>query len=248
MLSLRAAVSLMATASFLRCLNYLYPIPIAAQSITNLTWRVYAMPNDDMGGVGGGSMERVIALGAVATVLLYAALLPGALYGAFPRLPGKRAFLAARRALGVSSAVLGGLHGWHGCVDWVGGFENLRYWGADYTTSLALGALAWGITLALAATSLDFAVRALGSRWPLLHRGVYAAAVLVVAHAMMTTIHIVNLLPLLVAGFVAIEVLLLLEVLRARRAGWNWTPLLAALGAATLPLYWSFFLIGHHRH
>lgn len=212
------------------------------------TRQIYAWPNDDMGGAGGGSLQRVIWLGALATVLLYLALLPGPLYAVFPSLPGRRLFTSARRALGVSAAVLAGLHGYHGFVDWGGGIEGLRYWGVDYNVSLLLGGLAWMLLLPLVATSFDAALRAMGERWQRLHRAVYAAAVLVVAHAMMVTIHILDLQSVLWAGFVAIEFLLVLEALRLRRGGSPARFLVAGLTVASAALYWSFFLIGHHRH
>jgi DMSO/TMAO reductase YedYZ heme-binding membrane subunit len=212
------------------------------------TLRIYSLPNDDMAGAGGGSLPRILWLGALGTLLLYLALVAGPLLDLFPRLPGRSVLVASRRAFGVSAAVTSGLHGYHGIFDWIGSFDALKYWGTDYCVSLALGGGAWIILVVLAATSFDLAARAMGPRWKRLHRGVYFAAVLVVAHAMMVTIHIINLLPVLVAGFVAVELLLVLEILRLRKAGWRPLPLLAAWALSSPPLYWSFFLIGHHRH
>lgn len=216
--------------------------------VARTVWWIYSLPNDDMDGAGGGSLPRIIWLGGLCTLLLYLALIPGPLYSVFPRLPGRAVFVAARRALGVSAAVTAGLHGYHSIVDWIGGLDGLKYWGTDYCVSLLLGAIAWIILVALAATSFDLAASRMGARWKQLHRGVYVAALLVVAHAMMVTIHIVDPEPLLWTCFRAVELLFVLELLRLAKMGWGFVPLVAGWGVFSAVLYWSFFLIGHHRH
>jgi DMSO/TMAO reductase YedYZ heme-binding membrane subunit len=148
----------------------------------------------------------------------------------------------------VSAAVVSVLHGYHSIVDWVGGFDMLRYWGWDYVVSLLLGVIASVILLVLAATSFDAIVRRMGPAWYRLHRSIYLAGLLVVAHAMMTTIHILDLAPLLWTGFLALVFLLLLEMIRLGKAGWRRAPLAATFATLTAAFYWSFFLIGHHRH
>jgi sulfoxide reductase heme-binding subunit YedZ len=202
----------------------------------------------------GAALVRTLWLGLLATGLLYLALLPGPLYAVFPRAPGRTVFLHARRALGVSSAVLAVLHGHDGLFGWVGGFEGLEVWSWDYQLSLGLGALSTGILLVLAATSTDAAVRALGARWQRLHRWVYAAGVLAYVHAATITIHVVDLGPWLVGSFGVLVVLLLLEALRAHRRavalerpGRAWV-LWPAFALACGLAYWSHFLISHHRH
>jgi DMSO/TMAO reductase YedYZ heme-binding membrane subunit len=198
-------------------------------------------------------LEQTLWYGLLATVFLYLALLPGPLYAVFPNAPGKEPFIHARRAFGMGAALLATLHAWHGFYGWVGGFEGLESWSWDYNLSLLLGTVALGIVVLLAFTSVDRVVSAMGPAWKRLHRWVYAAAVLVYAHAAIITIHVLDLQPWLVGSFVALVVLLLLEALRIRRAvslrgaarEWVIWPLFAlTCGVA----YWSHFLISHHRH
>jgi sulfoxide reductase heme-binding subunit YedZ len=186
----------------------------------------------------------------LASAFLYLALLISAVFSAFPRMPGKRGCIAARRALGIDAAIFAGLHGWVGFTRWVGDLEGLAWWSWDYNLSLLLGTLAFVILMLLAGTSFDRAVAWLGPRWKPLHRLVYAAGVLTVAHVAIITIHIVNLRPWLIAWFVALAALLALEFVRLRhhvsRTQRRWVTSSFVLGVALL--YWSTFLISHHRH
>jgi sulfoxide reductase heme-binding subunit YedZ len=210
-----------------------------------LAW-VYAQPPPQL----GSPLERTLWLGLFATVFLYLALLQGPLFAALPLLPGRAALTHARRALGINAAAFAGAHGYHGFFGWVGGFEGMQWWSWDYNLSLALGAVAWLVLLALAATSFDAVVEWLGAKWKRLHRLVYFAGALVVVHAVTVTIHVVNLFPLLVAWFAALTLLLGLELVRFRRIA---TPRQRALAiplflVAVGALYGSTFLISHHRH
>jgi hypothetical protein len=105
-----------------------------------------------------------------------------------------------------------------------------------------------------ALTSFDAAQSWLGRRWKRFQRLVYVAGVLALAHAVTVTIHVANLRPWLAGTYAALIVLLLAESLKidrsrrgARSGAW---PIATTVG---LPLgvgalYWSFFLISHHRH
>jgi DMSO/TMAO reductase YedYZ heme-binding membrane subunit len=190
----------------------------------------------------------------LASASLYLALLPGPLYEALPRLPGRDAFVAARRAFGVSALALSIPHAYHGFYGFLGGFEALRYWGTDYSISLLLGLIAIVLLVPAALTSFDAAAKRLGRGWKRLQRLVYLAGVLALAHSVTVTIHVANLWPWLAGTYVALVVLLLVESLEIDRARRNvrsgsWpvaTSVGLPLGAGVL--YWSFFLISHHRH
>ena len=88
-------------------------------------------------------------------------------------------FSRHRRALGVASFAYAALHT---------GVYLERKWGADLIlkegleADLATGWVALAIFLVLAVTSNDAAVRAMGRSWKKLHRWVYAATALILAH------------------------------------------------------------------
>lgn len=104
--------------------------------------------------------------------------------GRIARKSGWLAFLRFhRRAIGVASFAYAALH----TVVYVE-----RKWGADLIVTeglqpdIATGWLALAIFLALAITSNNRSVKRLGRSWKTLHRSVYAAAVLVFAHWILT--------------------------------------------------------------
>jgi DMSO/TMAO reductase YedYZ heme-binding membrane subunit len=178
---------------------------------------------------------------------------PGPLYVVAPSLSGKALWTRARRALGICSAVFAGLHAHYGFNGFVGGFEGLEFWSWDYNLSLLLGMIALVILAVLALTSFDRVVAAMGRGWKRLHRLVYLAGLLTLVHVVSVTIHVVNLKPWLIGDFVALVLLLLLEVLRLRHSPRR-SSLPSRLAVLTVFLvccgvsFWSFFLISHHRH
>jgi sulfoxide reductase heme-binding subunit YedZ len=208
------------------------------------------LPTGAGGPAGGNGLDRTLWFGLWATVSLYLALLPGPLAAVFPALPGRGAALHARRALGIDAAVFSGLHAWFGFFGWVGGVEGFGLWSWDYQLSLLLGGVALALLAALALTSSDRAVALLGRGWKRLHRLVYLAGLLVVAHASIITIHVLNLGTGLVVWFGALALLLLLEFLRLRARATPRQGVAAAgvLVALLCVLYWSTFLVSHHRH
>jgi DMSO/TMAO reductase YedYZ heme-binding membrane subunit len=217
------------------------------------TW-VYRIPDPTADPQLSISLVETQLFALLASASLYLALLPGPLYEALPRLPGRNPFIAARRAFGVSALALSIPHAYHGFYGFLGGFEALRYWGPDYAISLLLGLGAIALLVPPALTSFDAAATWLERRWKRLQRLVYLVGVLALAHAVTVTIHVANLWPWLAGAYVALVVLLLVESLkidRARRdAGSGSWPIVTSVG---LPLgagalYWSFFLISHHRH
>ena len=199
----------------------------------------------------GMGLVGTLWFGLLASVFLYLALLPGPLYTVLPNAPGRSLFLHARRAFGVASTLFAALHAYKGFYGWVGGFAGLKFWSLDYNLSLLLGAIALGILVLLAATSVDRLVVAMGPAWKRLHRQVHVAGLLIYVHAALITIHVLDLKPWLVGSFVALMVLLLLEALRLRRTLTGRVRTLAVwpLFALTCGLvFWSHFLISHHRH
>ena len=228
----------------MRTLRTVRPAIYAATAV--FAWYCLRLPPGDEA-EGGRYLAATILEGAGASLLLWLALMSGASTGLFPHAAATPFLLRSRRAFGVSSAGLSALHGWHGLYGRVGGFGMLKYWGADYAISLLEGALALLILALLAATSFDAAARAMGRSWKSLHRWVYLALVLVLAHAASVTIHVLDLFPVLLAWFAAMSLLLALEFLRVARRGRAGLAM-AGFAAASSLLFWSTFLIGHHRH
>lgn len=124
--------------------------------------------------------------GLTALGVLVAASMIGPLVAILPPLPLCAYLVAARRAIGVSAFVLVVPHVVCYLVPVL-----LRSWrevlapGAIWVTGLVLGFLAALDLAALAWTSRDTAVKALGgARWKRLHRTVYVALPVVVLHAL----------------------------------------------------------------
>lgn len=111
--------------------------------------------------------------------MLLAALAITPLRKAFGGSQWVRTLIPYRRALGVASFAYAALHT---------GVYLERKWGADLIIKegleldLATGWLALAIFVALAITSNDQSMRAMGRSWKKLHRWVYAATALLLAH------------------------------------------------------------------
>ena len=187
-------------------------------SVVGLAIWVYRIPDPAADPQLSISLVETQLFALLASASLYLALIPGPLYEALPRLPGRKPFMAARRAFGVSALALSIPHAYHGFYGFLGGFEALRYWGTDYAISLLLGLIATLLLVPPALTSFDAAATWLGRRWRRLQRLVYLAGAVAVAHAVTVTIHVVNLWPWLAGAYVALVVLLLVESLKIDRA------------------------------
>ena len=112
--------------------------------------------------------------------------------------------IRSRRALGVMAFVYAALH----TVFYVVDMETLANMLAELgALGIWTGWLALVIFIPLAATSNDFALRRLGSRWRWLHRLVYCAAVATLVH----WIYVHN---NVVAAWVHFLPLIMLEVIR----------------------------------
>ncbi len=144
------------------------------------------------------------------------------------RITGWGRLAQLRRLLGLASFFYALLH----IVAWFG----LRFWdwgviGTELLTRLSLwiATLSTLVLFALAVTSFDAAMRAMGARWKRLHGLVYAAAILAVLHFLLSPGSLQG-LPFLMAG--ALFWLLGWRILDRRRLGTRPLPL-AGLGLAS---------------
>ncbi|HEX3568454.1 MAG TPA: ferric reductase-like transmembrane domain-containing protein [Candidatus Saccharimonadales bacterium] len=178
--------------------------------------------------VPAGSLQTIRIeqiYGFVSLLLLYIAILASPLLKVFPRLPGKEAYLHARRAIGVSAFYYAFLHVYISFFSQLNGFAGVHYLNHHYGLSLLLGLFALGVLFIMAATSLDWVVDKMGYKhWKLLHRLVYLASVAVLVHVMLIGphySHAVSALGLLTyaAGIflLALEALRIRQTIRARQ-------------------------------
>lgn len=156
--------------------------------------------------------------GFIALALMYAAILASPLTAVFPNLPGRVAYIHARRAIGVSAFYYALLHATVTLFAQLGGFGGLGYLNNTYELSLLGGVFALGILFIMAATSLDIIVAKMGYRhWKLLHRLVYIASVLLVLHMVLIGTHFINSVTIYaVVTYLAVAFLIVLEILRIR--------------------------------
>jgi len=128
--------------------------------------------------------------GFVALLLLYVAILASPLTKVFPKLPGKDAYLHARRAIGVSAFYYALLHSYITFFEQLGGFGGVKYLNHTYSISLLGGGFALGVLCIMAGTSFDWVVDHMGYKhWKLLHRLVYLASLAVLLHIILIGPH-----------------------------------------------------------
>ena len=150
-----------------------------------------------------------------ALFLLYATLLIGPLYSAWPNLPLKELFFKARPALGVSAFVFSLFHAWNSFFYLLGGFAGLSFLPNVYIVGVVLGAIALVILAAMAVASAPFVSAKMGRWWKPLNRLVYFAGLVIIFHALLLGTHFINLsrtIPQIF--FFALLFLLVLESLR----------------------------------
>ena len=151
--------------------------------------------------------------GLLAVVYWYCALLISPLGYAIGKQRTKRLEFA-RRAIGVSAAYFAVLHGAVALWGQLGGISELTLLPAIFKWSLAAGAFAVVVLLAMAATSFDKVVTFMTvKRWKLLHRLTYLAWILVVLHIWTIGTHLAY-PEVQWAAFVALVTLSGLELLR----------------------------------
>ncbi|MEO8691731.1 MAG: ferric reductase-like transmembrane domain-containing protein [Candidatus Saccharimonas sp.] len=128
--------------------------------------------------------------GFLALILLYLAILASPLTKVVPKLPGKEAYLHARRAIGVSAFYFAFLHAYISFFQQLNGFGGIKYFNQTFSLSLAGGVFALSILFIMAATSFDWVVDRMGYKhWKLLHRLVYFASIAVLIHIVLIGTH-----------------------------------------------------------
>jgi sulfoxide reductase heme-binding subunit YedZ len=172
------------------------PVKIVAFTAALLPalWIAFQAATDDLGARPITEAIHQIGDWALRLVLITLAITPAQRILNYPRI------ILARRTLGVAAAAYAGLHisiyilDQHFDLFKVASEIALRIY-------LLIGALALAGLIALAATSTDAAMRRLGpQRWSLLHRFVYAIALLATVHFFMQSkLNIYQ--PVLMAGF-----------------------------------------------
>lgn len=134
----------------------------------------------------------------------------------FRRIPRLRALSTWRRAIGIATAFSAAVHV---ALSLVGPLDGA--WQAVLTWPyLSAGALAFGILVLLLLTSFPRVVRALRiGHWKVLHRLVYAAALFVVAHLMLSPWGDVTVTAAVSSGLLLLLLHRLLGLLRQRLVG-----------------------------
>lgn len=156
--------------------------------------------------------------GALSLAFLYVAMAVSPLYSVFPALPGRATLYRARRAIGVCAFCLGLLHTWVAFFDLLAGWEGMAFLSDRYWQDLVRSAAALAVLFVLAATSNDWAVERLGSRWKWLHRLLYAAGAVVLLHSAVLGSHFVSpASPAWIVTFVLVAALIVLEGMRLDR-------------------------------
>lgn len=140
-------------------------------------WLFWAAATDQLGANPAEALIRSLGDWALRALVLVLAITPLRVMAGWPQLA------RFRRMAGLFVFFYASLH-WLSYA-W---FDMGLVW-ADIVTDvpkrpfILVGTLAWLLLLALAATSFNRAIRALGAaRWQVLHRAVYAVAVLAVLH------------------------------------------------------------------
>ncbi len=153
-----------------------------------------------------------------AVIMLYLAMLASPLYAVFPNFPFRPYYIKARRAIGNSAFFFGLTHGTLAFFMLLGGFSGLGFLAPQYLLAIILSFTALLILTLMAATSFDYMVQKLGTKWKKLHRFVYIAGLLVIIHTFLIGTHFQDLsgwIPQLFIG--ALVFLLLLESIRFDR-------------------------------
>ncbi len=123
----------------------------------------------------------------------------------------------ARRAIGVSAFYFALLHSGIALFGQLGGFEQVQHLPGLFKWSLVGGAAALLVLGLMAATSFDKVIKYMTfKKWKWLHRLVYAAGILVILHVWMIGTHLAY-SGVQMAGFMALAVLVGLELLRTTR-------------------------------
>lgn len=168
--------------------------------------------------VPAGSLQVIRieqAYGFVSFLLLYLAVLASPFTKTFRFAAFNKAYLHARRAIGVLSFYYAFLHAYMTFFMQLNGFDGLAYLNAQYALSLTGGIIALGILAVMALTSFDWAVKTLRFKnWKLLHRLVYLAGIALLVHVVVIGPHYREVTVLGITTWCALTFLAVLEVRR----------------------------------
>lgn len=140
-------------------------------------WLFWAAASDQLGANPAEALIRSLGDWTLRTLVLVLAITPLRVLG------GWAALARLRRMIGLFVFFYASLH-WLAYAWFDMGFDWAEIWvDVPKRPFILVGTLAWLLLLALAATSFNRAIRALGAaRWQALHRGVYAVAALAILH------------------------------------------------------------------
>jgi sulfoxide reductase heme-binding subunit YedZ len=127
--------------------------------------------------------------GLISLWLLYIAILAGPLYRVFPTLPFKTQYRRSLAGFGWAACYFALVHGFVAFFGLIHGFGGLAFLGPLYLFALLCGAVPLLILLAMSATSFNWVIVRLGSRWKTIHRFVYLALAFLVAHLLLISAH-----------------------------------------------------------
>lgn len=142
-----------------------------------LGWLVWGIANDQLGANPAEALIRSLGDWTIRALVLVLAVTPLRVVGGWP------ALARLRRMLGLFVFFYASLH-WLAYVWLDMGFDWSEVW-ADVPKRpfILVGTLAWLMLLAMAITSFNRAIRALGAAaWQRLHRSVYVVALLAILH------------------------------------------------------------------
>ncbi len=152
--------------------------------------------------------------GFISVVYLYIALCISPLSKIVGERGSMKQVIFARRAIGVSSAYFATLHISVALWGQIGGLNGLGLLPNRFKISFALGAVAFFILLAMAATSFDKVIKFMTlSRWKWLHRLIYGGLILIILHVWMIGTHVAY-TGVQIAAFIALSIFFGLESYR----------------------------------
>jgi len=175
--------------------------------------------------------------GFIALALLFLAMLAGPLYRVFPGAPLRAAYFGSLGGLGISAFYFALLHSYVAFFSLLDGLQGIAFLdGSDFAAFVA-GLVALFVLALLAGTSFTFAMQRMGKWWKFLHRFVYLAAFLVLAHVALIGVAYEDAgSPAYLLTLAGVLVLVVLH-------GVNWARTLEKRYPQVSPLWWSLGLI-----
>lgn len=160
------------------------------------------------------SLTRSLAV--LSGVYLYLTLLIGPIAHLYTSRTWVPVIIKARRSMGISAWIFGGVHGFVAFFYQLGGVEGLPFLSNRYLFAISLGWISFILMTILAITSFDSMIAQLGARrWKWIHRAIYVIGMLTLGHAFLMGSHFTDFTkPLTQLIFYLISILLILEMNR----------------------------------